>query len=157
MPKMIMLIGMPGSGKSTWCKILHPNTPVVSSDAFIEEYANSIGKTYDEVFSEKIKEATKHVNFMVDKYVSNGIDFIWDQTNLTRSSRKNKLSLIPKEWTKIAYYFDLPPEIIWRQRLKSRVGKTIPDEVLHKMKIYTDLPSLDEGFKEIHYIGDDFC
>ena len=59
MPTIYMLIGVPASGKSTWVEQNKGNALVISTDNLIEAYAANLGKTYNEVFKEQIKIATK--------------------------------------------------------------------------------------------------
>ena len=46
-----MLIGVPGSGKSTWVENQDwaKNCVYVSTDQYVEAYAKGLGKTYNEV------------------------------------------------------------------------------------------------------------
>ena len=59
--KLYMLIGVPASGKSTWIKsqAWSDKTVVVSTDRFVEEYAEKQGKTYSEVFDEYMPIAVR--------------------------------------------------------------------------------------------------
>ena len=50
-PFAVMMIGLPGSGKSTWIKANLPGVKVLSTDDFIDQYAAEKGKTYSEVFA----------------------------------------------------------------------------------------------------------
>ena len=52
MAKMYVLVGVPGSGKSTWVKSQDwaAECAYISTDGFVDEYAASVNKTYSEVF-----------------------------------------------------------------------------------------------------------
>ena len=39
-PKLYMLIGVPGSGKTTWAKEQMLDCAYISTDKYVEEYAN---------------------------------------------------------------------------------------------------------------------
>ena len=54
MPKCYQMIGVPGSGKSTWIRnqIWALGLTVISTDAFVEAYAATQGKTYNQVFQD---------------------------------------------------------------------------------------------------------
>jgi predicted kinase len=52
--KVIILCGVPTSGKSSWVKN-NPGYTVISSDNIIENYAQHIGSTYNEVFPDYIE------------------------------------------------------------------------------------------------------
>lgn len=150
---MFMLIGLPGVGKSTWIKDpSREGIPVVSTDAYIEDFARLSGQTYNDVFSDQIKAATSAMDLNVDLYIKNDRAFIWDQTNLTIKSRKQKLNKIPDHWNKIAVYFEKPEDIEWKRRLNSRPGKVIPDFVLNNMQKNFEYPTIDEGFSSISVV-----
>jgi predicted kinase len=150
MPKYIMLIGVPASGKSTWVrKNAGSNTVIASSDDYIDAQAAAAGKTYSEVFGQHVKAAAQHVEQTVAQAVKLGNDIVHDQTNLTVKSRKSKLVMIPDNYEKIAVVFPTPSDNEWRRRLASRPGKTIPSNILLGMQSSMQLPTADEGFDKI--------
>ena len=150
MPKCYQLVGVPGSGKSTWIKNQDwaKDMPVISTDNFVEAYAKEQGKTYNEVFDEYMPIAVK---LMVNQALvcqANGLDVIWDQTSTTIASRKRKFSTLPK-YEHIAVVFKTPEKDELAKRLASRPGKNIPDNVMHSMIDGFVMPTEDEGFTEI--------
>jgi predicted kinase len=153
MPKFYMLIGVPASGKSTWRDANAGNAEIISTDDIIEHRAKTIGVTYNDVFKDSIKEATRLANdhaynaFLMNK------DVIWDQTNLTAKSRKLKLALVPKHWEKIAVVFLTPEDEEWQRRLASRPGKTLPQHILMGMRDSMVWPEPEEGFDRITVVG----
>jgi len=153
MPKLYMLIGVPGAGKSTWIKnrTWADKTTVVSSDRFIDEEAERQGKTYNEVFSDYVKIATKLMENHALVAQANGLDIIWDQTNTSIKSRKPKLAMLP-DYEKIAVYFNTPEPEILAWRLENRPGKSIPWDVMRSMIDNLQAPTEEEGFKEIWYV-----
>ena len=83
-PKLEILIGLPGSGKSTYCKEKresNSNSVYLSSDKIREElYGNeSIQGNPAEVFTLMQSRAIEALK--------NGIDVFYDATNLTRKDR----------------------------------------------------------------------
>ncbi len=148
MPTLYMLVGVPGSGKSTYIK--NNNLGVVlSTDDFIERVADSQNSTYNDVFKSNIKTATSVMNEMLKTAVAEERNIVWDQTNLTVSSRKNKLSRIPDTYKKIAVVFPTPNNEELQRRLNSRPGKTIPYHIMKSMINNLQYPSKDEGFDEV--------
>lgn len=147
---MYMLVGVPASGKSTWVRQnKDTNTLVASSDDFIEKQAEKAGTTYSDVFDTFIKAANTYATETARKAFSDNMDLIWDQTNLTRNGRKQKLKMIPKEYKKVAVFFPTPHEDVLKKRLAGRPGKNIPDYVITSMSKTIEKPSKDEGFDEI--------
>ena len=147
-----MMVGVPGSGKSSW--IAKQNfdwntTMVVSSDAIIDQRAAAQGKTYSDVFQDEIKAATLQMNQNLRDAIDNNMNIVWDQTNLTAKSRAGKLSQIPKNYRKIAVFFPTPDAKELQRRLASRPGKTIPQNIVIGMISQLQKPSEAEGFDEI--------
>ena len=157
MNKCYQLIGVPGAGKSTWIKkqTWALGLPVVSSDMYVEMEAQRQGRTYSEVFEEYMPIA---VRLMVNHALTcqaNKLDFIWDQTSTTLASRKRKFNtLLPSQYEHIAVVFKVPEPAELTRRLASRPGKEIPADVMENMIRNFELPSLDEGFKEIWVVGE---
>lgn len=149
MPTLYMLVGVPASGKSTWVKNNRGSAFVASSDDYIEKQAEKLGSTYSDVFDKFIKAANTHAIETARKAFSDKVDLIWDQTNLTKTGRRNKLKMVPKDYKKVAVYFPTPHEDILKKRLASRPGKNIPAYVISSMTKTIEKPSKDEGFDEI--------
>lgn len=152
MNKLYVLVGVPGSGKSTWVKNQDwaQDIPVVSTDRFVDEYAVSVGKTYSEVFEEYMPVAVKLMANQVEICRANKKDIIWDQTSTTLASRKRKFNMLPNYY-KIAVVFKTPDADELAKRLASRPGKEIPADVVNNMIADFDVPSEDEGFDEVWY------
>ena len=154
MNTLYVLVGVPASGKSTWVKEQKwaKDIPVVSTDKFVEEYAEKEGKTYSEVFKEYMPIAVKLMANQVLICKANNKDIIWDQTSTSIETRAKKIRMCP-DYRKIAVVFKTPPTAELVERLASRPGKEIPWEIVSDMaqKLEAEPPSLDEGFDEIWY------
>jgi predicted kinase len=151
MSELVMLVGVPGSGKSTWvkenCDPMQFN--LLSTDNYIDSVAEKEGITYNEAFSKHIKKATENMNNMAKNAFDNNRNVVWDQTNLSVKSRKAKLDMVPAHYTKIAVYFPAPSKDEHKRRLDSRPGKTIPPHILKNMIESIQVPSHDEGFDRV--------
>ena len=154
MKTFYMLIGLPGTGKSTYLRNFPTtNAVVLSTDDFIEMTAAKQNKTYSEVFSNDLmKKAEKNLHENLKKAISLDLDIIWDQTNLTPNARKKKLAEIPAHYKKVAIYLYCDEEIR-KERVASRVGKEIPDFVIQNMLKTFSPPTLYEGFDFIYSVN----
>jgi hypothetical protein len=123
----------------------------VSTDHHVEVYAESVGKTYSEVFKDYMPTA---VDLMAQEVVAArqaGRDIIWDQTSTTEKSRARKFNMLP-DYYHIAVVFRTPSLDVLKERLASRPGKEIPWEVVQGMIDNWEEPTEEEGFKEIWFI-----
>jgi predicted kinase len=153
MPKCYQLVGVPASGKSTWIKnqVWALGLTTVSTDAFVEDYARTQGKTYSEVFKDYMPTA---VDLMADLVVfarEHDHTVIWDQTSTTVASRERKFRMLP-DYEHIAVVFRTPTVDILKERLAGRPGKDVPWEVVQGMIDNWQEPTEEEGFKEIWYV-----
>lgn len=158
MPKLIMLVGGPGTGKSTWIRQFKARNPeedwvIVSSDDILDELGAIDGISYQDAFSKYASFANKEMFRRAEKAIQSGSNVIWDQTNLNRKSRKKKLGMFPDSYEKEAVVFVVSEAEI-KRRLKKReeeVGKHIPPHVVKNMAASYQPPSKEEGFSKIKY------
>lgn len=150
MPKLYVLIGVPGSGKSTWVanQKWTADCAYISTDIHVEEYAKSVGKTYNEVFKDYMPTAVDLMAQDVIRAREAGKDIVWDQTSTTVKSRKRKFNMLPNYYA-IAVVFPTPEKTELEKRLANRPGKNIPTYVMRSMIENWEAPSPDEGFAEI--------
>jgi predicted kinase len=153
MPTCYQLIGVPASGKSTWIKnqIWALGLTVVSTDAFVEDYARECGLTYSEVFDDYMPQAVELMANQVVFARDHGHTIIWDQTSTTIASRTRKFNMLP-DYEHIAVVFRTPDPLELAIRLKNRPGKNIPQSVINNMIAGWEEPTEQEGFKEIWYV-----
>jgi predicted kinase len=148
-----ILVGVPGSGKSTWVENMIRSDSmkycsVISTDYYVEQYAESLGKTYSEVFEEYMPKAVEKM--VEDVKFARDCDFniIWDQTSTTVASRAKKFRMLP-DYRHIAVVFKTPSSAELQRRLLNRPGKNIPDHVLKGMIDGFVFPTKQEGYDQI--------
>lgn len=154
--RLIILVGPPGSGKSTWIeKEFQGECTVISTDNIIEEIAKEEGKTYDETFAKYIKVAERLMWEKFDTAIEEKqTPIVVDRTNMSVSSRRKFFERLRNFHKGHGYDIDCvvfpkPEESEWRRRLASRPGKTIADRVLNSMLASFQMPTVDEGFRFI--------
>ncbi len=155
MPKYIMLIGLPGSGKSTWVKNFLKNAKekyvIISSDDIIEELGGLENLSYADAFKKYSNIAMKEMFRRFSAAIANKANIIHDQTNLTKKTRLEKLSKIPAYYKKEAVVFHVD-DVELQKRLEKRlkeINKKIPNHVMDSMKNSYEPPTKEEGFDEI--------
>jgi predicted kinase len=153
MPKLYVLVGVPGAGKSTWVKNQDwaKDCSYVSTDMWVDMEAERQGKTYNEIFKDYMPHAVKLMANHVELAREKGMDIIWDQTSCTVGSRMKKFRMLP-DYYAIAVVFKTPEREELDRRLAGRPGKNIPEYVVQSMIDSWQEPSSDEGFDEIWHV-----
>lgn len=150
-PTLILLVGIPGSGKTTYAESYiedHPCTIHLSSDKIRKELwgDEAIQGDNNEVFSLMQSRAIEALN--------NGQSVVYDATNITRKDRSYIISICPK-FAKIECHIIWAPIEICIKRDAERertVGKAVIDKMLKKFQA----PYYDEGIDEIKIIKQNF-
>jgi predicted kinase len=152
MAKCYQLVGVPGSGKSTWIDSQDWALACarVSTDKWVEIYAKEVGKTYSEVFDSFMPTAVDLMAKEVEAAREAGRDIIWDQTSTSVKARARKFNMLP-DYEHIAVVFKTPEPDELARRLASRPGKNIPDHVMRSMIDHFEMPSLEEGFTQVWF------
>jgi predicted kinase len=156
MPECVFLCGIPCSGKSTFVNKLKKipfweNAVVLSTDAYIEKQAQRCGLTYNQIFDDVIDNATRELELEFIMAKDMGKNLIWDQTNLSRKTRKKKLSKLPSLYARGVIYFDVTLEEALR-RNENREGKYIPKSVLKRLYHQLEVPTLEEGWDYVEKV-----
>ncbi len=147
-PTFIMLVGIPGSGKSTYAKEqVNEFTKHFSSDAIRKELYG------DENCQD---DPSRVFNLMQQRTIEalrNGYDVIYDATNITRKSRKAILSQLPAYVEKKCVVVWVPIDYCIKR--DSERERTVGEAVINKMLQRFEAPFYDEGFDNItvHYAG----
>lgn len=163
--RFIMMCGLPASGKTTWIRNFKEvyemkgstnDLAIISTDDIIEGIARQQNLTYNDLFGNITYSFAEKMMYKIAEIQFNKCNcVIWDQTNLTTSSRNKKMEFVPDGWEKVCVYFPTPPEEEHNRRLK-RPGKQIPDHVISSMSKQLQEPSLEEGFNKILKMENDY-
>lgn len=149
MPEMIMLCGIPTSGKSTYSKDPKYKDYIrISSDDILDEIAKKQEKSYSAVFQKNIQLAQRAMLIVLRNAIKQQKNIIWDQTNTTAKMRMEKLGMVPKNYTKKAIWFGVSLKDALIRNTK-REGKIIPPDVIERMHKEFEIPSTKEGFDEV--------
>ena len=149
-PMLIILCGIPGSGKSTYAKNYieqNANTIHLSSDAIRKElYGDeNIQGNPGDVFSLMQKRAIEALN--------NGCDVLYDATNITRKDRAGIIGVCPK-FAKIECRIIWAPIEVCIERDIFR-DRTVGKEVIDRMLKRFQAPYYDEGIDTIKVVSPD--
>ena len=149
MSKIYMMIGIPGSGKTTFVRNLvkEQGLPVVSTDVV---RANHPGINERDVWP--------MVYEMIGNLVKSGKDLIFDATNVTKTPRnrfKENVNKYSTDYELIGYYFPMHYSIcIGRVAKRNEMPGELPLPLdciaSYGESIYP--PTYEEGFKELHVV-----
>ena len=145
MTKFIMMVGLPGSGKSTWAEKQGMN--VFSSDTMREEYYG------DASFQGENNLIFELLHKKIIKSLKVGNDSIFDATNLNSKQRRHFLSKIADlDVEKIAIVVATPFEqCVENDKLRKR---HVPESIIFQMQTKFQIPMLQEGFDKIDIVFD---
>lgn len=156
-PIMCMMVGLPGSGKSTIAEAIGQSmnksggkTTIHSSDELRKElYGDEkIQRNNNTLFSElhrRIKDDLRA-----------GINVIYDATNISKKFRRQFLDEIKNI---VCYPIGLCVMTPYETCLKNNLQRVrnVPDNVIRKMLMNWQPPHYSEGFRKVKYIfSDDF-
>lgn len=147
-PMYVMMIGLPGSGKTTVAREIVRTFPscdwcVLSTDDFIGLCAEGNGITYDAAFHDMIGAATANMNACREEALRLRRNIIHDQTNLTAKSRARKFAPVPNDYVRVGIVCEIAPEVRML-RMDARPGKAIPPEIDARMMGDFQAPGTDE-------------
>ena len=153
-PLLVMLVGLPGSGKSTAAERLFSEIrsqgrtcEIVGTDVYLESEAARRDLSYSAVFAEAFEIAEALMWTQAEEAIRRRASVIWDQTNLTVNARNQRLRLFPGEYVRVAAVMPTADHQAWERNLARGPGRAVPGEVFDRMRVYFRRPSKEEGFQ----------
>lgn len=146
-PTLFFMIGIPGSGKSTYASKI-PNAIVISSDSVRKELGcqDCVKEDNVRVFSVVNERAKDHLK--------QGNNVVYDATNVNKKKRTaflNELKNIPCR--KVAVWMVTPLKMCVERNIER--GKPVPNGAVKRMFYNFNPPDYIEGFDDIELIFPD--
>jgi putative nucleotidyltransferase with HDIG domain len=138
--KVILMSGLPGSGKDTYIAKNYPDTKVVSLDEIRKRL-----KLKPDAVGEVIQEAKETAK----KYLRRGENFIWNATNITRDLREGLITMFNTYNAHITIIYMATPYDKVLNYNSNREAK-VPERVIEKMLSKLDIPLNFESHKVIY-------
>lgn len=140
-----MLVGLPASGKSTLAKELKiaEKAVIISSDSTRDEL---FGDVSNQDNNQKVFE---EMNDRANKYLSEGVNVIYDATNINRKRRIHLINNVIKADEYEVYYLSAPYyQCIQRNNKRTR---KVPENVIKNMYKSMHVPTLLEGWNKVNF------
>lgn len=160
-PKLYVLVGPAGVGKSDWVRRNVTDPHIVSYDAAVDAVRKPLGLKYDDVAGSGGGAHRKSVESIhksvIRSAVDSGKDIVVDMTNMGQRARRRALSIIrghEEDYEKIAVVFDFRgmESLVHssvEKRAKELQDKHLSRKIVQDMMDRFEMPTYDEGFDEI--------
>ena len=138
MPQLVIFVGLPGSGKSTY-------------------YFAHFAQTHAQVSKDLMPNARRRDDrqtMAIEKALAAGQSVVVDNTNPSREVRAPLIALGKRHGARIiAYYFECSVRVaIVRNEQREGKGR-VPKVAIFTTQKKLQPPALDEGFDEVHVIN----
>ncbi len=140
-PRIIVLVGLPGSGKSYWAK--EQNLPVLSSDAIREMLTgDAANQNANRVVFGVLR------SLLIARIKAGAPVTCVDTTALTRRERRSFVRIAEMWDCEIeAVFFDVPLDVCKARNDARR--RIVPQDVMERFAARLRPPSMDEGFSRV--------
>lgn len=150
-PFVIILIGPPLSGKSTWIRENFPTTEVISRDETVMEVYGS--RNYTEAFNNVDQKEVDRV--LTQKFLDANAakkNVIVDMTHMVSKRRKQNLNYFSNDYYKLGVIFPILSEDEYVRRNQKRIeeeNKDLPMRIVKSMISSYQPITPDEGFNKV--------
>lgn len=149
-PSLIVITGLPGTGKTYFAKKLADKIPVVVIGSDILRKTLFPKPNYSQQESALLFQT---IHRLIDYLLKNGISLILDATNLTEQSREPLYNIADRLGTKlILVWIEAPPEVV-RKRLEMRQTGTAGSSDAD-WEVYEQMRPTAEKILRNHYMVD---
>lgn len=150
-PFVIILIGPPLSGKTTWIRENFPTTEVISRDETVMEVYGS--RNYTEAFNNVDQKEVDKV--LAQKFLDANVakkNVIVDMTHMASKRRKQNLNYFSNDYYKLAVIFPILSEEEYVKRNQKRIeeeNKDLPMGIVKSMISSYQPITAEEGFNKV--------
>ncbi|MBR4900376.1 MAG: AAA family ATPase [Victivallales bacterium] len=140
--EIVMMAGLPGTGKDTWIGRNHPELPMISLDEIRKEIHVLPTEPQEPVVSLAYSRARD--------FLRSHTPFLWNATNITTDIRNRQLSMFMRYGASVhIVYLETSVDEQYR-RNRNRVA-VVPEEAVTRMRRHLVLPTIHEA-RLVEYI-----
>lgn len=140
---VILMSGLPLSGKDSWIEKYGANMPIISLDSIREEYKISPTKNSGKVAN----IARERARVLLRQKQP----FIWNATNIIQETRQKLVTLFADYGARVhIIYLEVPYEKLFIRNQKRK--RYIPENVLEEMICKLEIPDPWEAYKVTHIV-----
>ncbi|XP_078389080.1 heterogeneous nuclear ribonucleoprotein U-like protein 2 [Cetorhinus maximus] len=159
--EIILMVGMPGVGKTTWVKNHVAENPekrytVLGTHSILDKMRVK-GLEGPEMNAERRNTLTQHATQSLSKLIQIAAckkrNYILDQTNVYSSAQRRKM--IPFKGFYRQAMVICPSDEDWKTRMKLRTaeeGEDVPEFALNEMKVNFTLPETSDFLDKVTYV-----
>lgn len=152
MSKLYVMMGLPGVGKSYWCK---QNVPKEAKYISRDEIRFSMLTEQDAYFSKEVAVYNEFI-YQINQALKDGYDVYADQTSLTKKARAKLIHALNNQPEEInIIYLKKSLDTILLQNAERTGRSLVPEDVVIRMSMQLEEPTADEGFSNITIIREE--
>lgn len=136
--EVIMMSGLPASGKDYWIRENLPDWRVISLDELRK--VMKVSPTEDQApVVDRAKATAK-------EYMRSGKSFVWNATNISRQLRSSLINLFSAYHGRIRIVY---LEVDWQELLQRNRSRStmVPEAVIERMRNRIDIPDITEAYQ----------
>ncbi|MGB2876606.1 MAG: ATP-binding protein [Dehalococcoidales bacterium] len=124
-PAFVVVSGLPGTGKSYFCRRLAERIPVIILESDVMRKTLFPSPTYGATESARLFQATHH---LIEHLLKKGIPLVLDATNLSERNRERLYHIAYQLDARLVMVrVEAPPEVV-QERLRNRANGTGSEE-----------------------------
>ncbi len=156
-PSMVLMVGIPGSGKTTHIRQHYAQYRHLSRDALLLEMTNT--QDYRLAWQrQEEQQLSARIDAALQQQVRDAIaareSVVIDMTNLSRNSRQKWFGLCPVDYHRQCDVLLVSDNTIWQRNRQRPVTRQLPKAVLDEMLSRFEHPLFDECDQITMIIGD---